>query len=429
MKIRRKTNECPNCHALLDKVYNFCPLCGQENTDNNVSFNMSIADFFNTFFALDSKFAKSFVPFLFKPGALTNLYVSGKRMTYAHPLRLYLIISLFFFFMFTLASKKSIEDQSDGQVIRVNYSLDDIEELDSADQAILAQVIGEEKIKMIQDGLDGDEIKDLRKVLEDELTEEDIRDLNEVLDSSTLWLLRIIPPPIHENGPGKNKEINNDSGKVSSAPMAMTIDSLNSEAEPRNKEITGKEGFFDVFEKLDWDLISELKDDRKISDEQIYDSLQLGQISALQEHIVRQLIRVNRADEEQLAEYILKNLPLMMLILIPIFALILKLLYVRKKHFYIKHLIHALHLHSFAYLFYGLSLIVMTYFIQDEDNASVFGLISFLIVSTYAFISFLRVYRQHWFKTLIKFNVTGYIYVICIFIFFLTELAISFLLY
>ena len=72
-------------------------MCGQENTDNNVSFNMLIADFFNTFFALDSKFAKSFWPFLFRPGSLTNLYVSGKRMTYAHPLRLYLIASLFFF--------------------------------------------------------------------------------------------------------------------------------------------------------------------------------------------------------------------------------------------------------------------------------------------------------------------------------------------
>ena len=424
MKIRRKTNECPNCGALLDNVYNFCPLCGQENTDNNVSFNMLIADFFNTFFALDSKFAKSFVPFLFKPGTLTNLYLSGKRMTYAHPLRLYLIISLFFFFVFTLASKKTIEDPDD-EMISVKYSMDDIDGLDSTSRARLVTVIGEDRLESIQNGLDGDEISDLREVLEDELTEDDIQELNDVLDSSTLWLLRLLPPPS-----SMNNESEKDNTAVEKPPLAQTTDKPNEKiSSEKKKKQQEEEGFFDIFDKIDWDLVSELKDDRKISDEQIYDSLQLENVSDFQEHIVRQLLRVNRADEEQFAEYILKNLPLMMLVLIPIFALVLKLLYARRKHFYIKHLIHALHLHSFAYLFYGISLVIMTYVIVGEDNAAIFGFMSFIVVSTYAFISFFRVYKQHWFKTFIKFNVTGYVYLACIFVFFLTELLISFLLY
>src|SRR5262249_3685237 len=45
-----------------------------------------------------------------------------------------------------------------------------------------------------------------------------------------------------------------------------------------------------------------------------------------------------------------QNLPYMMLCCVPLFALVLKVLYVRRKIFYIEHLIYALHIHSFAYV-------------------------------------------------------------------------------
>ena len=43
------------------------------------------------------------------------------------------------------------------------------------------------------------------------------------------------------------------------------------------------------------------------------------------------------------------NLPYMMLCCIPLFALVLKVLYIRRRIFYIDHLIYALHIHTFAY--------------------------------------------------------------------------------
>ena len=43
------------------------------------------------------------------------------------------------------------------------------------------------------------------------------------------------------------------------------------------------------------------------------------------------------------------NLPYMMLCCIPLFACVLKVLYLRRRIFYIDHLIYALHIHSFAY--------------------------------------------------------------------------------
>src|SRR5205807_7783133 len=51
------------------------------------------------------------------------------------------------------------------------------------------------------------------------------------------------------------------------------------------------------------------------------------------------------------------NLPYMMLCCIPLFAFVLKVLYLRRHILYIDHLIYALHIHTFAYV--GIMLIVL----------------------------------------------------------------------
>ena len=99
----------------------------------------------------------------------------------------------------------------------------------------------------------------------------------------------------------------------------------------------------------------------------------------------------------------------MMFFILPIFALVLKLFYVRRKQYYISHLIHAVHLHSFAYVFYGLAFVMAMYWLPDGAGAwAVF--ISFVLVSTHSYLSFLNVYQQGWIKTLVKFFLIGFIY-------------------
>src|SRR5439155_26740852 len=46
----------------------------------------------------------------------------------------------------------------------------------------------------------------------------------------------------------------------------------------------------------------------------------------------------------------ISNLPYMVLCCIPLFAFVLKILYLRKRVFYIDHLVYAVHIHTFAYL-------------------------------------------------------------------------------
>jgi hypothetical protein len=108
------------------------------------------------------------------------------------------------------------------------------------------------------------------------------------------------------------------------------------------------------------------------------------------------------------------NLPYMMLCCIPLFALVLKVLYVRKRIFYIDHLVYALHIHSFAYL-----AIMLIVFITIGLNRSIPGAFAGWIIAalwitftTQIFLSIRRVYRQGWFFTVFKFFLGGLAYLI-----------------
>jgi hypothetical protein len=106
------------------------------------------------------------------------------------------------------------------------------------------------------------------------------------------------------------------------------------------------------------------------------------------------------------------NLPYMMLCCIPLFALVLKVLYIRRRIFYIDHLIYALHIHTFAYV--GIMLIALATIGLDR---AVPGLIAGWIIAllwiafvVQIFLSIRRVYRQGWFISIFKFLFGGFAY-------------------
>ena len=110
------------------------------------------------------------------------------------------------------------------------------------------------------------------------------------------------------------------------------------------------------------------------------------------------------------------NLPYMMLCCIPLFAFVLKILYVRRHIFYIDHLIYALHIHSFAYT--AIMLIVLaTMGLTRAAPGAVAGWIIALLWVAFAvqiFLSIRRVYRQGWFISTFKFFLGGFMYLIVI---------------
>src|SRR5947207_3835609 len=109
---------------------------------------------------------------------------------------------------------------------------------------------------------------------------------------------------------------------------------------------------------------------------------------------------------------LLSNLPYMMLCCIPLFALVLKVLYIRRGIFYIDHLIYALHIHTFAYT--GIMLIVLaTIGLNRVMPSTIAGWIIALLWIAFVvqiFLSIRRVYRQGWFFSIFKFLFGGLAY-------------------
>ena len=121
-----------------------------------------------------------------------------------------------------------------------------------------------------------------------------------------------------------------------------------------------------------------------------------------------------------------RNLPVMMFLLLPFFALILYLLQFRRGNFFVEHLIHGLHLHSFAYFIYGMAILLLVIF---KGLTSSIVLWSFVLVSVYAYFSFKRVYHQGWGKTFFKFFLLGFVYLFILLLGFISEIYITLLLF
>jgi len=101
-----ESKECQNC-GYKDSG-NFCSNCGQSFTELNRPLKDILAEV-GDIVNLDSRIFRSIPPFLFKPGFLTREYLAGKRKKYMSPFRLYLLLSLLFFFLAQSTSKKMTE--------------------------------------------------------------------------------------------------------------------------------------------------------------------------------------------------------------------------------------------------------------------------------------------------------------------------------
>src|SRR5437660_8851868 len=99
----RTLTQCENCGAELTGHY--CGQCGQAAVDYRRSFRHVITDVLDSFLNWDSKFFATIALLILKPWRLTNEFLAGKRVRYVHPLRLYLLASILFFFAVNYATK------------------------------------------------------------------------------------------------------------------------------------------------------------------------------------------------------------------------------------------------------------------------------------------------------------------------------------
>ena len=301
-----------------------------------------LVDVLNEFLNWDSKFFATIGLLIVKPWRLTNEFLAGHRVRYVHPLRLYLLASILFFFA-------------------VNY--------------------GARGLKFEPGKLGPTD----RAELEADLKRENLPpEAREKLDA---FLRESSPPP----APSPSTTA------PSPAPLPSTIAPSLPPAPGTDKQRReyGKIGErpFVVF------------DSDKKSSTPFERWIEARAKEKMGEHGTKMGLFLST---------LFSNLPYMMLCCIPLFALVLKVLYIRRHVFYIDHLIYALHIHTFAYT--GIMLIVLaTIGLNRVIPGPIAGwIIAFLWIAfvVQIFLSIRRVYRQGWFFTVFKFFLGGFVYLI-----------------
>jgi hypothetical protein len=96
----RKDKTCLNCNYVVDN--RFCSNCGQENTDTRKTFFHLFVHFFEDLTHYENAFWKTIKNLLLRPASLTKEYLSGKRMSYLAPVRLYIFVSFVTFFLLSV---------------------------------------------------------------------------------------------------------------------------------------------------------------------------------------------------------------------------------------------------------------------------------------------------------------------------------------
>lgn len=115
---------CLNCGTELNGKY--CHICGQEATSPVPSVKSVIFEYFNHAFIWDSKIFKTLWSLISKPGHLTNEFLSGKFVSYVHPLKLnmfFMFVFLTMLFLFSSIEKmdSSMQDFTKDEVVLSYY--------------------------------------------------------------------------------------------------------------------------------------------------------------------------------------------------------------------------------------------------------------------------------------------------------------------
>jgi hypothetical protein len=103
--------------------------------------------------------------------------------------------------------------------------------------------------------------------------------------------------------------------------------------------------------------------------------------------------------------FLIQRGPTVIFLLLPIFALLLKLFYWRSRRFYAEHFVFALHTHTFGYFIFTFILLLPR---AGSQKYPILALMAWL--AGYLWLALKRTYEQGWIRTTLKFGVIGFAY-------------------
>ena len=387
--------ECENCHQPLNGPY--CANCGQEADSKLKYFWVVIMHLLDDILSFDSRASRTVWPLVTRPAFITNEYFAGRRVHYVPPIRLYLFISIVFFLTLNF-----FIGGDNNKVININDK-----------QALITQVKGH--IKSLK--VDKIELEKIPKVDVEGAIESNDEEARLKADIATFN--GYLSDLNSDYGVGNNKKIIKITRKLVELEFDKVKGDLPEDEQARfdaliTSRVKAKKGEVDSEEEPDLTIGN--NGDGTITFDFLSDEHN-KKLSTFSKELTGKFEKAFNSDTGPLIEQVIGKLPQLMFILLPLFALLLKIMFIFSKRLYMEHLTVALHSHSF--IFIAILLSEMLELLDDyleptsPSIANFFGVVAgglLLWIPIYLFLMQKKVYKQGYFFTLVKFTIIGTIY-------------------
>ncbi|AUC79055.1 hypothetical protein CW736_06455 [Nonlabens sp. MB-3u-79] len=374
--IEYRGEECLNCSTPLDVEDKYCHQCGQLNSKKQLALQDFFGEFFSNIFSYDSRIWRTIKHLLFKPGYVSRQFISGKRLSYTNPFRFFLSVCIVFFLMLQLENFVNIftEDQIEKAVADVKNDDADIN-------------FGNGLVLVDQDD----------KKNNGQLTQEELQEIEE--------------KPIVGNYIAKQIR----KGQAA----AMAADSLAVEQSKKEKDLSKNE-----LTQKDMDSLGTLNsffkqikfyrdfyEEHKIADPATALAQMKHNNTLYNKSIYEKVLLIQNisSDPHILVDIILPKLPVFLFLFTPVLTLFLWLLYARRKFTYMEHLIFAFNTFTFTFLCMILMMLIKWCSLGYVNLTQFFFL---FIGPFYLYKSLRNFYGQRRFKTIIKFLLVSFIFVV-----------------
>jgi len=377
----KTTKTCENCYTEVSGLY--CGECGQSVESTLKYFWTVILHLLDDILSFDSRASRTLFPLLFKPGFLTNEYIKGRRVHYVPPLRLYLFISIIFFISIQFIAENEITIQP------LNHN----KEL-SQRTKVQIDLLKEETNHLNGDMVGNQKLIDKLSSLQKDLLNEE----NKQISRTAFKLLHMELERIDEGRPLSKKKQN----KINELFLRLQ---------------QAKQGVKLAEEKM---FNFQNNDDSTLTFSFLSDENN-KKLTAFTNTLEDKAEQVIHSDIRPLIKESISKLPQLMFVLLPLFALLLKITYLFKNRLYLEHLTVALHSHSFIFL----SILLLLLFGLAEDGTaksypfisgvfSFIGVLLFFWLPVYLFKTQKHIYKQGFLLTLVKFIFIGLVYIMLI---------------
>ena len=383
----RKEKNCLNCQAQL--VGRYCHVCGQENLEPKETVWHLVLHFFNDITHFDGKFFSTVKYLLRKPGFLSTEYLQGRRMAYLNPIRMYVFTSaIFFVIMFSL--------KKPGNVMHTTRTKDELKGI----AQLQADVARRQKSLLSPDN-DADDREEIRMKIQNDAIQ--IAAIRKIYGDSSIRKFS------EDELTGMLLQAYSDSFAVATGLKSRDSVRFKKEIKHISNPIgtTNMMGWSGEYSSVeDYDSVQHALPDSLKDDWFKHLLMRRGVVITQEMHENKQLFF------EHLFENIYHSFPKILFVSLPLFALILNILYFRhKQYYYVNHGIFTIHLYCAVFILMLASILLNA--LDDGIRVHWFHVTSewiefalFLYSLYYLYKAMRKFYKQGRGKTFLKYFIT-----------------------